>query len=135
LLRQHLKFTTGFLKAARDFQNKASLHCQILFSQNSGKFREFPGEIHLKPSRTWRALQVGTDFRQKNGFTLPPIEMPHHTFVRQCLRIPRNGGHGSMLMADSVLRPTENFPKIWDSADGKFSRVFHCLAEFFSKKE
>ena len=48
LLRQRLKCTTGFLKPAKDFQNKASRHRQILFSQNSGKFREFPGEIHLK---------------------------------------------------------------------------------------
>ena len=35
----------------------------------------------------------------------------------------------------TVLRPTENFPRIWGSADLKLSRVFYCLAEFFSKKE
>ena len=75
-----LKFTTGFLKAARDFQNKASRHFQMLFSQNSGKFREFPGDIYLKPSRTWRAPSSWNGFSAKKTNSHFPQSRCHTHF-------------------------------------------------------
>jgi hypothetical protein len=81
-----LKFTTEFLKPAKDFQNKASRHCQILFSQNSGKFLKFPGEIHLERGMFPSVAPITT--RQRNLANTWKSQIAALAAVPTSVRIP-----------------------------------------------
>lgn len=95
LLRQRLKCTTGFLKPAKDFQNKASRHCQILFSQNSGKFRKFPEKSTLSGacSPRWRPSPPGSETWLTLGIAKLPLWLQFRPLCSTTVLRPAFGEH------------------------------------------